>query len=270
MKISLEKPYKLCDFKEIYGIIFEDYIKNYDYWGECDFDVVFGDLRYFTDKYQIQKYDKFLNRGHLSLYKNTEKVNNYYKLKGSKTGNYEQVFTSPKNFAFDETYGINKIYEKNNFPFFQKRIYGDIDTRYKRFKQSIRSEEEKNYDYQVYYWDNGHVYRAFLYKKQIQIEELAYIHLQKRKFDDLNFNIVLSNSFYISNKGFINKENKNIPTIKDIKYYNEYNGKIYELIEYLSNLKKNWKFILKWYMEKNKIGIEILKILKKIKSKNNK
>lgn len=270
MKISLEKPYKLCDFKEIYGIIFEDYIKNYDYWGECDFDVVFGDLRYFTDKYQIQKYDKFLNRGHLSLYKNTEKVNNYYKLKGSKTGNYEQVFTSPKNFAFDETYGINKIYEKNNFPFFQKRIYGDIDTRYKRFKQSIRSEEEKNYDYQVYYWNNGHVYRAFLYKKQIQIEELAYIHLQKRKFDDLNFNIVLSNSFYISNKGFINKENKNIPTIKDIKYYNEYNGKIYELIEYLSNLKKNWKFILKWYMEKNKIGIEILKILKKIKSKNNK
>ena len=270
MKISLEKPYKLCDFKEIYGLIFEDYVKDYDYWGECDFDVVFGNLRYFTDKYEIENYEKFLNRGHLSFYKNTEKVNNYYKLEGSKTGNYKEVFTSPQNFAFDETYGINKIYEYNNLPFFQKRVYGDIDTRYQRFKQSIRSDEERNYNNQVYYWENGHVYRAFLFNKKIQIEELAYIHLQKRKFEDLKFNTKQSNSFFITNNGFINKENSGIPTIEEIKKYNQYKGKIYEFIEYLKHLKQNWKSILKWYMKKSNIGREIIKLLKSLKGKKSK
>lgn len=34
-QISLEKPYKLCDFKPAYGWIFRDYLEGYDYWGHC-------------------------------------------------------------------------------------------------------------------------------------------------------------------------------------------------------------------------------------------
>ena len=42
-KIYLGKPYKLCDYKCAYGLIFEEYIKNYDFWGHCDLDCIYGD-----------------------------------------------------------------------------------------------------------------------------------------------------------------------------------------------------------------------------------
>ena len=32
-KISLKTPYKLCDYKVAYGLIFEEELKDYDYWG---------------------------------------------------------------------------------------------------------------------------------------------------------------------------------------------------------------------------------------------
>ena len=41
--VQLKSPYKLCDFKPLYGIIFEDYLKEYDYWGYSDIDMIIGD-----------------------------------------------------------------------------------------------------------------------------------------------------------------------------------------------------------------------------------
>ena len=35
--ITLDRPYKLCEYKQAYGLILQEYIKNYDFWG-------FGDL----------------------------------------------------------------------------------------------------------------------------------------------------------------------------------------------------------------------------------
>lgn len=32
-EITLSKPQKLCDYKCAYGVIFEDYIQDYDWWG---------------------------------------------------------------------------------------------------------------------------------------------------------------------------------------------------------------------------------------------
>lgn len=42
--ICLETPYKLCDFRALYGILFADYLKAYDFWGHCDNDLIFGNL----------------------------------------------------------------------------------------------------------------------------------------------------------------------------------------------------------------------------------
>lgn len=65
MHIKLETPYKLCDYKEVWGIILENEVKGYEYQGECDIDVVFGDLRKYFCEYHLEKFDKFGNRGHL-------------------------------------------------------------------------------------------------------------------------------------------------------------------------------------------------------------
>lgn len=40
--LSINVPYKFCDFKPAYGEIFSDYLKGYDYWGHCDVDLIWG------------------------------------------------------------------------------------------------------------------------------------------------------------------------------------------------------------------------------------
>ena len=45
--ISMDSPYKLCDYKPAYGLICEEDIVEYDFWGHTDIDVVLGDLSSF-------------------------------------------------------------------------------------------------------------------------------------------------------------------------------------------------------------------------------
>ena len=58
-EVYLERPYKCCDLKPAYGVIFEEYLTAYSYWGHCDFDLIFGDLQYFaplTNKNKVYEY----------------------------------------------------------------------------------------------------------------------------------------------------------------------------------------------------------------------
>jgi hypothetical protein len=56
-EVSVESGYKLCDFKPAYGYIFHDYIKEYDFWGYCDVDVIFGNIRAFMTDELLGEYD---------------------------------------------------------------------------------------------------------------------------------------------------------------------------------------------------------------------
>lgn len=75
--------YKLTDFKPVYGKIFEDYLKGYEFWGHCDIDVVWGDIRkFFTDDI-LANYDIITSRpmkisGHCCLYRNNAELKNLY------------------------------------------------------------------------------------------------------------------------------------------------------------------------------------------------
>ena len=55
--VAVESGYKLCDFKPAYGYIFADYIKDYDFWGYCDVDVIFGNIRSFMTDELLDEYD---------------------------------------------------------------------------------------------------------------------------------------------------------------------------------------------------------------------
>lgn len=77
-KISLEKPYKLCDYKPAYGMIFNDEIQGYDFWGYCDNDLIFGDIRSFLTEEILRDREKVLSRGHLSLYRNNPRMNSFF------------------------------------------------------------------------------------------------------------------------------------------------------------------------------------------------
>ena len=89
MKLCLDTPYKCCDYKPVYGLIFEDYLASYDYWGHCDLDLIFGDLRGFFDRYHLEQYDKFLPLGHLSLFRNTRECNERFRLMPNAGNGYQ-------------------------------------------------------------------------------------------------------------------------------------------------------------------------------------
>ena len=80
-KIRLKSPYKLCDFRPAFGEIFEEELQEFDFWGYCDIDLIFGDISKYVTEEILEKYDKINFHGHFSLYRNNEKLRTLYKKK---------------------------------------------------------------------------------------------------------------------------------------------------------------------------------------------
>ena len=80
----LNVPYKLCDYKPMYGLIFEDYIAGYDFWGHVDPDVIWGDIGSFVTDELMDRHDRISRWGHFNLYRNTEDIRRFilHKLPG--------------------------------------------------------------------------------------------------------------------------------------------------------------------------------------------
>lgn len=228
----LDRPYKLCDYKPLYGIVFKDYLADYDYWGHCDFDLIFGDLKGFFDRYELYKYDRFHALGHLSLYRNTDEVNGRYKCEGS-AHNYKETFITPESCVFDEMPGMTAIYLKNGFPFFTDNIYIDIASVYDRYRiieEYALDKKTINYPQQIFYWENGKCYRAFFDHGKLHEEEYQYIHFKKRANFEVKFDTDKENAFYITKYGFIPKHGA--VTEEIIGKYNPYRGELFERFEF--------------------------------------
>lgn len=230
----LPEPYKCCDFKPLYGLIFADVVKGYEYWGHCDFDLLWGDLSTFFVKYRLSDYEKFLPYGHLALYRNTLENNSRYRLSGSLCGNYVQAFGNGKHIAFDEDSGINMIYRQHQIPLFSKRIFADISDTYHRFRCA---QKDRNYRMQVFYWKNGKVYRAFYYRGMIRTEEFLYIHFQKRGIMAIHGDCLERERFFITPNGFYEMKHENVE-LQDMKRYNPYPGLLYEKRE---KYRRKWR-----------------------------
>jgi hypothetical protein len=103
-EVSVKKPYKLCDFKPAYGLLFSEYLMKYDFWGITDIDVIYGRIREFMTSELLDEYDvvcvkhDFITACSM-LFKNNEYINTLFK----KSKDYKMIFTSQKNYAFDET-----------------------------------------------------------------------------------------------------------------------------------------------------------------------
>lgn len=225
--ISLSRPNKLCDYRCAYGYIFEDYIRDFDFWGHCDTDQVFGNLSSFITDEVLMKYDKLFSLGHLTLYRNVDRVNMAFMLPLNGKPRYKEVFTTDAGCAFDEWYAnnINEIFLLNNFSFYPNNICADIDSYHSKFvlnvfdfnkKQYFQSRKEKC----IFKWQNGTLYRVILAKDKLSYEEYPYIHLQKRKMSVRNLSLCLeAESFYIVPNKFIvrNKDMDDSQLIKFLK-----------------------------------------------------
>jgi hypothetical protein len=224
--VPLERPYKLCDYKPAYGLIFSKYVEPYDFWGHCDFDMIFGDIRHFITPDILSDYDRIFNLGHLSLFRNNEFINQAFMLDGG-TENYKVVYSAEQNFGFDEYNGINIIFRNNHIKTYETRSIADISYKYKRFKLVPA---DINYPNQIFFWERGSVYRYSFFDNREHLDNFIYIHFQKRPNMAMNDCKEPCEAFYIGSKGFFSKiagrEDKN-----KFMTVNPYPGRLIEFLE---------------------------------------
>lgn len=186
---KIEHAYKLCDYKPAYGLIFEDEIKEYDFWGHCDVDVIFGKFTHFFHS-EMLKNDRIFRLGHLCFYKNTVENNRRFMLPVNKCYRYKEVFFTQENCIFDEVnenkeISIEDIWKYYNFSNYRDdRVIANVYYKSNIIrliyqKEGYEYEKEKK-KHAIFFWNNGELIRMYIKNKKLFTDEFLYIHMMQR------------------------------------------------------------------------------------------
>lgn len=261
-EICLDTPHKFCDFKPTYGYVFQDYIKEYDFWGYCDIDVIFGKLSTFITKELLETYEKIFIYGHMTLYRNNEENNKKFMqlLKGEEV--YRKYLSTKATYGFDELWenSINNIYLDSKKKIYTEKLCADILPREVNFRLALG--HDRNYSDEfferkrksLFAYEDGQINRYYIKNNKLEKLEYMYIHLQKRKMK-LDKNIADYKNYIIIPNYFIGIDEKiileNYNKIK--KYRLDYNYFKHFLVGRRKTLKT---FIGRILSEKIKIKIK--------------
>ena len=200
--VTLDRPYKLCDYKPLYGIIFKDEIEGYDFWGYTDSsDTVYGNLRKFLTEELLSKSEKVCKLGHFTLFRNTPEINARYSLKTNydttfkdvfSVDTYLDIFSTDNSLAFDEfgPNSINRIYKEYGYTITEPNETFCFDiapaTGVHNFMRSILHESWMHYWLPethgwLILWKKGKLYALWRSGFKIKKKEIGYVHFQKRK-----------------------------------------------------------------------------------------
>ncbi len=176
--INIQNSYKFCDCRVYFGLAYADYLKDYDFWGYCDIDLVFGNIREFLTDEILSKYDRFYQYGHLSIYRNSERTNHLYDLPG---GIYteKEIFLGEAKTTPEEHFGINRICERNNISWYTQVDFADFAIKYPQRLEPKHGVQ--NYEDQIFVWHRGEALRFYRQNGVINQDSFVYMHWQKRK-----------------------------------------------------------------------------------------
>lgn len=186
--IALEKPYKLCDYKPIYGYVLSEQIKQYDYWGYCDCDLIWGNLYSFIEPLMEKNYDKIFASGHLTLYRNTQENNELFRTL-DEGELFSKISKDNQIYWFDEDYkGKNNIHDlflKSGKKVFTEDFSVNFNIDTNCFQRKMYSPENRTYidipyEKEQYYWDAGKIYQVKEKDESLAITEYPYMHFQLR------------------------------------------------------------------------------------------
>lgn len=227
--IRMETPYKLCDYKPAYGFLFEEYIKEYEYWGHCDCDLIFGNLEKILTPLLNKNYDKLFAAGHLTIYRNTkENIHRFMNLYQGKEI-YKEAFTRDSIYVFDEDcrydHNIHSIFIEQKTKVYNNDLSMNptiCSAKYIRAKYSFEHRDFINEPYVKarYYWNDGNIIALEVINNKIIQKEYLYMHFQMRymRYDEkiLNSSIIqiLPDRFISSKKIPENKKEMRLLWIK--------------------------------------------------------
>ncbi len=253
--IVLKTPYLLCEFRIAYGEIYADYIKDFDFWGYCDTDVIWGNLSKHISAEILDTYYKIGWRGHMTLFKNDERINKLYKTKIDGLEYYKYAFANSTGFplATDERL-INHIIEKLELPVYKEIPFADLKIRsFNFFLHHFSPQNDYKNTAQIFLWNEGDLIRLYVHNEQIFSEDFAYIHFLKRPmavkqhFVPGNRFLIVPNKFVESNvdidSKFIIKQSK--PKIYWSYYLSKISmGYLFNKLKYIKS-KKQFKETIK-------------------------
>ncbi len=181
--LYLEKAYKLCDYRIAYGDIFSEYLKDYDFWGFCDIDLIWGNIRHFLTDEILNRYNKIGFQGHSTLIRNTEYYNKLY-WHGLKDGtNFEALILSPDSMFVDESY-FNKLFAELGLDSYQEFTFANLSPFVYNFRLNYLPEEWNNRNKNfVFEYNHGTLNRVALVDKELIRDEYMYIHFLKREME---------------------------------------------------------------------------------------
>lgn len=267
-EISLQRAYKLCDFRPTYGFVLHDFVKDYDFWGNCDIDLIFGDIRRFITDDLLEKYEKILEHGHFTLYKNDVKMNSIF-MSGNGYGeyNYKNVLSSPESLYFDECLGMQQICRKQNIKtYYNQDIFFDVKPWEKPFKH-INGNDQST----IFKYAGGKIYKlTMLSDDTIEEEEIMYAHFQKRRMDWGIVSGDYSQSFYIKPNKAFNTERLTRADFacKGINAY-KLKKKIERLKEYIKRYKQGRYPSFNIYKnQRHQLGVDITNSKEEIKKRD--
>ena len=228
--VALERPYKLCDLKPFYGKIFADYVRDYDFWGYCDCDLIFGDIRAFLTEDILSTYNSILGLGHFHLQRTIDPLYPVVveECKSRDGKSWKEVLASEKNAVFDEMpFGVSGYYYRKypelswtgfsetgrcySSPALQKCRFFDTFNTYSLYLKSYyydlvnllpcwRRVPTAPMRQIIYRKDGLKLYAVGLYRgKGVCYEEILYAHFIKRPFQrfcqEKEHYIIVPNSF---------------------------------------------------------------------------
>jgi hypothetical protein len=101
--VAINNPYKLCDFKPTYGLLFSEILNEYDFWGHGDIDMVYGTIRNFITESILENHDIISTRkdiitGTFCLYRNNQQMRTLF----MQSRDYKKVLSNSEYFSFEE------------------------------------------------------------------------------------------------------------------------------------------------------------------------
>ena len=82
-EVKLQSAWKINELKPLFGRLFRDKLSGFDFWGWCDLDIIWGDLRHFLNDRFLEEYDVVTSKamwtaGHFTLLRNQPLCNDLF------------------------------------------------------------------------------------------------------------------------------------------------------------------------------------------------
>jgi len=190
--VDVCEPKLACNMRPAFGVIFADYLEQYDFWGHCDVDVIFGNVKAFITDEVLSSYDVITSRrnklaGHFTLYRNADKFNHAFEL----APDYIKILSAKKNQAFDEkamTDVVERLAHSGEIRVFWDKVLLNYGTPKTDSPGSLGPSSGQ------WYWKEGRLFDP-------QGEEIMYLHFmtwKKSMTNIFSFDEVKADHFYIS------------------------------------------------------------------------